>query len=422
MQEPPTEDLQICLFIACPRSGSALLMRIFAELPECAVTSRLTLRRAPAVGMKFTPDPSILQHLAIHKVVQCARNDGKRILICKEGFGNKMDEECAHELLPRISGYATFRPVFLIRDPVRVFDSWKKMGWTDIQSFMHCFSNLFRMLEQADPSLISCLLYEQLARESRREVERVCAFWGIPFLDTMLEFSAPFSASFLYERADEKDTYCCQHQSELFSTVNDNVTVVENMPCQGLVTNDEKTMIEDRAMRERYRIPFPSLKSRYSEVVRTSTSNAFADGRSSSEYRRGRFLLRTIKRLGKKIVVITEGPQDAQEWTVENLGISPYIDFLATTNHFKISKTDRLFTKVSEKLGITSSEIAYVGDNEHRDMKPAIAEGILSFHLDESLNCNLEVYPPRINTLNKLEHILLSSGEKGGSEKSELTV
>ncbi|RYC65471.1 hypothetical protein CHU98_g747 [Xylaria longipes] len=161
------------------------------------------------------------------------------------------------------------------------------------------------------------------------------------------------------------------------------------------------------AMHERYGIPFALLKSRYSEILRTSTSNASADGKSSSEYRRERFrtvasyfslplehgdpflnqllhlyetslkksltlksgalnLLRTIKRLGKRIVIITEGPQDAQEWTVENLGISPYIDFLATTNHFKISKTDGLFTKVLETLGITPSEIVYVGDNEHR--------------------------------------------------------
>ncbi|KAI0479871.1 HAD-superfamily hydrolase, subfamily IA, variant 1 [Xylaria cf. heliscus] len=217
-----------------------------------------------------------------------------------------------------------------------------------------------------------------------------------------------------------------------------------------------------QAMHERYGIPLASLKDLYGQILRTSTSNAFSDGKSSSEYRTERFLavashfslplehddpflgqllylyetslkdslelksgalnlLRTIKRLGKKVVVITEGPQDAQEWTIENLGISPYIDFLATTNHFKISKIDGLFPKVLDTLGIAPSEIAYVGDNEHRDMKPAIAEGILSFHLAENLDCNLEVHPPRINTLNELEYILLSSEEKGGSEKHEST-
>ncbi|KAI1735413.1 HAD-superfamily hydrolase, subfamily IA, variant 1 [Xylaria scruposa] len=217
------------------------------------------------------------------------------------------------------------------------------------------------------------------------------------------------------------------------------------------------------AMHERYGIPLDALRSQYGEVLRTSTSNAFTDGKSSSDYRRERFLavasgfslplehdtpflshllhlyetsleeslelksgalnlLKTIKRLDKKIVVVTEGPQDAQEWTVQKLGISPYIDFLATTNHFKVSKTDGLFSRVLETLGITASEIAYVGDNEYRDMKPAIAEGILSFHLAEGLQCNLDLYPPRINTLNELEYILLFGSEKGSNENSELNV
>ncbi|KAI0856464.1 HAD-superfamily hydrolase, subfamily IA, variant 1 [Xylaria cubensis] len=209
------------------------------------------------------------------------------------------------------------------------------------------------------------------------------------------------------------------------------------------------------AMHERYGVPLDELKSRYGEILRTSTSNAFTDGKSSLEYRKERFLavashfslplehdtpflsqllhlyeaslqeslelrsgaldlLKTIKRLNKKIIVITEGPQDAQEWTVQKLGISPYIDFLATTNHFKVSKTEGLFSRVLETLGITASEIAYVGDNEYRDMKPAIAEGILSFHLAESLDCNLELYPPRINSLKELECILLFSGKEDG--------
>ncbi|KAI0544653.1 HAD-superfamily hydrolase, subfamily IA, variant 1 [Xylaria curta] len=218
-----------------------------------------------------------------------------------------------------------------------------------------------------------------------------------------------------------------------------------------------------KTMHERYGITLDALKSRYGEVLRTSTSNAFTDGKSSSEYRTERFLavashfslplehdtpflshllhlyetsleeslelksgalnlLRTIKRLDKKIVVITEGPQDAQEWTVQKLGISSYIDYLATTNHFKVSKTDGLFSRVLETLEITSSEIAYVGDNEYRDMKPATAEGISSFHLAESLDCNLDLDPPRLNSLNELEYLLLSCGEKGGNEKSELNV
>ncbi|RWA11597.1 hypothetical protein EKO27_g3511 [Xylaria grammica] len=499
MEEHPTNDVQIRYFVACPRSGSTLLMRIFAESPGCGIiTSRLMLTKAAAVGAPPRPDYSILQNPTNHEVVQRASGDGKRILICKGELGSDTKKgECSYPLLPAPSEYAAVRPVLLMRDPIRVFDSWKKMGWTDVQSLIDVLNNLFRMLKQAEPGIISCLLYEQLAQQPRREIERVCSHWGIPFSDAMLNFTVPFGSSFLYMDPAEQATDCKHQPPELFSTAKINSTIVENVPYHGLVTNDEKAIIEENigglylacwrdhavelgdilaeklwigfdlddtlhefrrassaasnkvleAMHERYSISFAVLKSQYSEVLQTSTSNAFSDGKSSSEYRRDRFLavtshfslplehgdpfltqllnlyettlkqslelksgalnlLRAIKHLGKKVVIITEGPQDAQEWTAENLGISPYVDFLATTNHFKVSKTDGLFAKVLGTLGITPSEIAYVGDNEHRDIIPAVAAGVFSFYFAEGLNCNLERYPPRINTLNKLEHIL----------------
>jgi len=45
-------------------------------------------------------------------------------------------------------------------------------------------------------------------------------------------------------------------------------------------------------------------------------------------------LLSAVRNMGKKIVIMTESPQDAQERTVQRLGIGGYIDFLASTKHF----------------------------------------------------------------------------------------
>jgi putative hydrolase of the HAD superfamily len=95
-------------------------------------------------------------------------------------------------------------------------------------------------------------------------------------------------------------------------------------------------------------------------------------------------LLSTLKDMGKRIVIMTEGPQDAQERTIHRLGFGEYIVFLATTNHFGVTKTNGLFPKVLEHLGISPGDIAYIGDNEQRDMKPAMAEGIFSIHLAET--------------------------------------
>jgi putative hydrolase of the HAD superfamily len=183
----------------------------------------------------------------------------------------------------------------------------------------------------------------------------------------------------------------------------------------------------------------------YSRVLKEKTGNAFSDGKTSFDYRRERFasvlayfslpqgdqlmaeLLRSyeasliaspelrcgalgflaaVRNMGKKIVIMTEGPQDAQERTVQGLSIGGYMDFLATTNHFRVTKTSGLFSKVLERLGISPGDTAYIGDNELRDMKPAIAGGIFSILLAETKHVSLNTFLPQINTLRKLQYII----------------
>ncbi|SPN99489.1 uncharacterized protein DNG_02341 [Cephalotrichum gorgonifer] len=195
------------------------------------------------------------------------------------------------------------------------------------------------------------------------------------------------------------------------------------------------------AISQRYQTPESELRAAYSTILREKTSNAFSDGKTSFDYRRERFtalvtkfsippddafleellgryeatlmdslelmdgtitLLSTIRSCGKKIMVITEGPQDAQERTVKGLGIDKYIDYLATTNHFRAPKVGGLFPKVLEDLKIPPGDMAYVGDSEDRDMKPAMAAGIFSIHYDKNQHSSFKSSPPRVKSLQEL--------------------
>ncbi|KAJ5702393.1 hypothetical protein N7488_009941 [Penicillium malachiteum] len=172
------------------------------------------------------------------------------------------------------------------------------------------------------------------------------------------------------------------------------------------------------AIHTEYGINLDALRSRYANILRTSTANAFTDGRSSTEYRRERFtqllqahntinidslldiyksslqssltlkpgvveLFQSLKQLRKNIIVITEGRTDAQEWTVRELGIDSYVDILVTTNEIGRSKVDGLFGVVLEKYGILAEDIVYFGDNEVRDVRAALKTGILAILYDE---------------------------------------
>ncbi|KAJ6132107.1 hypothetical protein N7471_007322 [Penicillium samsonianum] len=188
------------------------------------------------------------------------------------------------------------------------------------------------------------------------------------------------------------------------------------------------------------------LKNTYQDILRSATANAFTDGKTSSEYRRERFerllqahgliddsllghllevyrdslrenltlkpgalhLLQTLRGLGKKTIVITEGPADAQEWTVQELGIRSYVDVLVTTNEVGKSKVDGLFGVVLEKYGIAAEDIVYFGDNGIRDVQAAREEGILAVLYDEKQQSRLyDVSALRVDSWAVVEKVLV---------------
>lgn len=177
-----------------------------------------------------------------------------------------------------------------------------------------------------------------------------------------------------------------------------------------------------RLISTQYGVDMAALQACYARILKVKTANAFSDGRTSTDYRRERFtsllhdlslpeendimarilmqynttlaralqlkpgameLLSMLKAKGKKLVVVTEGPQDAQEWTLQQLGLAPLVDVLVTTSVFKTTKVDGLFGKVLEHLGVAPEEMVFVGDNYERDVLPAGEVGILAIRYAE---------------------------------------
>ena len=117
-------------------------------------------------------------------------------------------------------------------------------------------------------------------------------------------------------------------------------------------------------------------------------------------------LMSTVRSMGKRIAIITEGPQDAQNRTISALGLKKYSDFIGTSNQFSCAKTSGLFPAVLSHLGITPGDMAFIGDSEERDIKPALVEGIFAIHFAETKHSSLDIDAPKISTFRKLQYIL----------------
>lgn len=200
-----------------------------------------------------------------------------------------------------------------------------------------------------------------------------------------------------------------------------------------------------------YSVPISALRSSYNTILASKTAGAFSDGKSSTEYRRERFaallqsqgiqvvgleeymdsilalyksslatsltlkpgaldLLTKLKELGKRVIVITEGPRDAQEWTIGQLGLKAFVDVLVTSNELGFSKTDGLFREVLRRQRIRADKMVYIGDNEARDVLPAREEGIVAVQFDEKSTISIDFVGslPKVNSLVALYSVLRS--------------
>lgn len=192
-------------------------------------------------------------------------------------------------------------------------------------------------------------------------------------------------------------------------------------------------------------IPANKLATSYFQILTQNTANAFTDGRTSEDYRKERFaallqkhgleadgthlnllailyqaalanalepkpgaltLLPYLRSIGKKVVIVTEGPQDAQEWTLEELGLAEHIDMLITSSKFGKSKTDGLFQSVLSALDIEGKDMVYIGDNYARDIVPAQEQGITTIHFNEAEDDAFGLQNTRVNSLLVVENIL----------------
>lgn len=163
------------------------------------------------------------------------------------------------------------------------------------------------------------------------------------------------------------------------------------------------------------------LSEAYAEILRRAQSTHFTQPKTAREYRAARFgalleelgqepapqldrlvdsydaalgealelkpgaskALAAAKQAGLSVMVISEGPHDAQETTIERLGIAAGVDLLITSACEGKSKGDGLFERALERAGCEPHKVLCVGDSVDRDIVPAAALGMATAYVGD---------------------------------------
>ncbi len=97
-----------------------------------------------------------------------------------------------------------------------------------------------------------------------------------------------------------------------------------------------------------------------------------------------RWALAAAKRSGLSVMVVSEGPHDAQRATIERLGLARYVDLLITSAAERIAKPEGLFRRALELAACAPEQLLFVGDSLERDVIPALDLGIAVAYVGEA--------------------------------------
>ena len=104
-------------------------------------------------------------------------------LFYKATLGTATTAECTYNPFRSKEDVNRVKPLFLIRDPLQTFNSWKKMNWGSIDLFILAYQNaltLYKYASNASP-YTRCVTYEHLANNPERIFKKLLWDWDIPF-------------------------------------------------------------------------------------------------------------------------------------------------------------------------------------------------------------------------------------------------
>lgn len=170
------------IMISPCRSGSSALLHALSQSSELECVYQHIKMGIREHGI---PDYSIYSKVS---------TDG-RIIINKEAIGHSTVQECSFNIFPNDEIVLATEPIFLFREPVATWNSWKIAQWGNIDlfcmAFRHVVDTFFHAMEVG--AKVGVVFYDEFAESSKEYMlRRICGHWECQYLDAMLHWDTKF--------------------------------------------------------------------------------------------------------------------------------------------------------------------------------------------------------------------------------------
>jgi len=167
---------QVRVLVAPSRSGTTAFMHGIAHHPQVATASRALTESLRQTGRC---DYSIYKY------------DGPSpFLFYKATIGMSDRLGCTYDPFPDNSSISHFKPLFLFRDPLQTWESWKRVGKGNLDLFVTAYKHtrdLFLRCREISES-VRCLTYECLGESASDFFPKILDGWEIPWDEKVISW------------------------------------------------------------------------------------------------------------------------------------------------------------------------------------------------------------------------------------------
>jgi hypothetical protein len=184
----------ILRILASPvRSGSTAFLHSLSQHPQVETATFLMKKNIFYDSNASNIDYTIYGMLSI-----------KKYLVYKATFGYKTKLESTYDLFRDMEDVLNSKPLFLFRNPIDTYNSWKYLSWGNLETFSLAYQHVKSLLDFSLKTNIDikCITYEQISQNPKAYFRKILKYWGIPYKESVVNWSEPFGNNTVNFSAD----------------------------------------------------------------------------------------------------------------------------------------------------------------------------------------------------------------------------
>lgn len=202
------------MLVSPVRSGSTAFIHTIAQHPLIETATFLMKK-----NISYDPSSTNIDYSIYNLLAE------RPYLVYKITFGHKTKLEATYEPFRNNKDILKTSPLFMFREPVQTYNSWKKRGWGNIEIFAMSYQHVKELYDKAKNvnNITQCITYEHISKFPEKLFRQVFDYWDVPYDQDVLNWKTSLGETTIQFYGDYnnqmKERFCKSIKKSTYSSI-----------------------------------------------------------------------------------------------------------------------------------------------------------------------------------------------------------